>query len=118
MIVKGLKVKRVRKHNPRTGQMGYSVATERTMHVEWDDLLEMATDNSTLTPAEAEMAWSMIRDRVLGELKNGNSVELRGLGTLRMQVGAPWQEQPQDIHRTDIHASLRFEPHWRLRRWM
>lgn len=113
-----MKVKRVAKRNPRTGRMGYSTCTVGHQKVTWNELVSEALENTTFSRGEGEGICIMMMDTLCDYLTAGYPVELRGLGTFRLQARTPWTATPQEQHKDDVRASVRFEPCRELRQYM
>ena len=116
--MKKIKVKRVRKYNPQQQRQGYSTCFVRHGHVTWDDLVHDALWHTTFERGAGEGVMIQLMDSFVERLHSGYSVELRGLGTFRLQARSPWTATPQEQHKEDVKASIRFEPCAELRRYL
>ena len=115
---KRIKVERVRKYNPQRKKMGYSTCFVRHGHVDWDELVEDALTHTTFERGAGTGVMIQLMDSFVELLHSGYSVELRGLGTFRLQACSPWTETPQEQHKESVRASIRFEPCDDLKRYL
>lgn len=115
---KRIKVKRVPKYNPHAGRMGYSTAFVSHGNVTWQQLVDEALSHTTFERGAGEGVVIQLTDLFTDYLHSGYAVEIRGLGTFRLQAKTPWTATPQEQHKADVQASIRFEPCQELKRYL
>lgn len=70
------------------------VVNQRTVFL--DELLEMATKHTTINPFEAKAAFAQVIDRMILELKAGNSICIDDFGLFYLTAKSKKEELVQD----------------------
>ena len=89
--------RRKNKLNPSKDNRWYAIPAP-SRRVTARDLCAEATANTTLSPAELLMALELVAERAAASLRRGDTVELPGLGTLRLEYGSEGVDEPERFH--------------------
>ena len=109
----GLFYNRVAKKSPLdpTGASKWYVALRSLGLIGERELGEAITDETTLNPKEAEMAFSQLFKVMLRFLLSGNSIRLAGLGTFRLTVSCEGSDTYEEALPSKIkRVNIRFIP--------
>ncbi|MDQ7006274.1 MAG: integration host factor subunit beta [Acidobacteriota bacterium] len=69
------------------------------------DLVDKVADAASLSRAEAEAVVNTVLDSIVGALKSGDKIELRGFGSFRLRMRRPRQgRNPKTGTRVDVPA--------------
>ncbi|HHN74483.1 MAG TPA: integration host factor subunit beta [Acidobacteria bacterium] len=69
------------------------------------DLVEKVADAASLSRTEAEAVVNTVLDSIVGALKTGDKIELRGFGSFRLRMRRPRQgRNPKTGTRVDVPA--------------
>ena len=105
-----LKILKKKHLNLNTRQMGYIARVKTNGKVDFNDIAEDASENTTLHRAELKMSFEICLDSVAKMLKQGYIVDLGPVGKLYPSCSSQWVEQEDDLLLENVRPSLYFHP--------
>ena len=91
-----VKVQRIKSRNPKTNQPQYYVQTKSTGVMSGDDLVQNIVREMHIPEFYAEGVLKYLARAVFDYMKAGMSVQIPGLGTLKLNVTAKAVDQEKD----------------------
>lgn len=78
--------------------------------VDVDDIIDDASEKTTMHRAEITMAITLFIESAAKSLKKGNPVDLGPLGKITPTASGKWAEDPDDLKLSDLDAKLSYRP--------
>lgn len=100
-----VKVQRIKSRNPKTNQPQYYVQTKSTGVMSGDDLVQNIVREMHIPEFYAEGVLKYLARAVFDYMKAGMSVQIPGLGTLKLNVTAKAVDQEKDATAATITGS-------------
>ena len=87
-----LKLSRTKAYNPSTKEQGFRTSVKSNGKADMDSLIASASKNTTMHKGEMQLAFTLVLDAIKDALVGGNTVELKGIGTIGISCSGPSQE--------------------------
>jgi predicted histone-like DNA-binding protein len=75
---------------------------------DFDDIVEIASMNTTATQAELRMSLTLCVNAIVWFLKKGMIIDLGPLGKIYPSVSSKWAEDPDDLKLSDVEGKVNF----------
>ena len=105
-----LKLSKSKAINPSTKKMGYRTTVKSNGKADMDTIIESASKNTTMHKAELRMAFELALDAVSEALTNGQTVELKGIGTIGFSCSGAWTETADEQKLVEHKIGVAFYP--------
>ncbi|HBF05484.1 MAG TPA: hypothetical protein DDW28_05115 [Prevotella sp.] len=105
-----LKLSKSKAINPSTKKMGYRTTVKSNGKADMDTIIESASKNTTMHKAELRMAFELALDVVSEALTNGQTVELKGIGTIGFSCSGAWTETADEQKLVEHKIGVAFYP--------
>ena len=105
-----LKLSKSKAINPSTKKMGYRTTVKSNGKADMDTIIESASKNTTMHKAELRMAFELALDAVSEALTNGQTVALKGIGTIGFSCSGAWTETADEQKLVEHKIGVAFYP--------
>ena len=105
-----LKVKKTVKVKPRTQERGYTARILTNGTADFDDIVEDASENTTMHKAELKMAIELCMDSIAKVLRQGFIVDLGPLGKIYPSCSSGWFEHKDNLKLASVKPQLYYRP--------
>ena len=85
-----LKLSRTKAYNPSTKEQGFRTSVKSNGKADMDSLIASASKNTTMHKGEMQLACTLVLDAIKDALVGGNTVELKGIGTIGFSCSGAW----------------------------
>ncbi len=105
-----LKLSKTKAYNPSTKEQGYRTTVKSNGKADMDSIVESASKNTTMHKAELKMAFELALDAISTALSNGQSVELKGIGTIGFSCSGAWTKTAEEQSGVEHKIGVAFYP--------
>ena len=96
--------------NPSTKKMGYRTTAKTNGKAALDSLGASASKNTTMHKGEMQLAFTLVLDAIKDALVGGNTVELKGIGTIGFSCSGAWTKTADEQANVEHKIGVAFYP--------
>lgn len=103
-----LKLSRTKAYNPSTKEQGFRTSVKSNGKADMDSMIASASKNTTMHNGEMQLAFALVLDAIKDTLVGGNTVELKGIGTIGFSCNGVWTKtaEEQTEHKRKIGVAF------------
>lgn len=105
-----LKLSRTKAYNPSTKEQGFRTSVKSNGKADMDSLIASASKNTTMHKGEMQLAFTLVLDAIKDALVGGNTVELKGIGTIGFSCSGAWTKTAEEQANVEHKIGVAFYP--------
>ena len=105
-----LKLSRTKAYNPSTKEQGFRTSVKSNGKADMDSLIASASKNTTMHKGEMQLAFTLVLDAIKDALVDGNTVELKGIGTIGFSCSGAWTKTAEEQSNVEHKIGVAFYP--------
>lgn len=105
-----LKLSKSKAYNPSTKEQGFRTTVKSNGKADMETLVAAASKNTTMHKAELQMAFTLMLDAISEALTNGQSVELKNIGTIGFTCSGAWTKTADEQNSVEHKIGVSFYP--------